>query len=176
MEGNVQQIHLLSYIRNVWRNSKFVFTFFKFPSDVPRNATVCRSVVAMETETSELFGKWMAAWLLIGDTPEIFNPTSQKFNMLPVSWKGRIQIGSSILLQPVNVRNACHIKYRRKTLLYIVKSGRKKDMSTNRSIIWHKPAIMSRESWVVNFPGESSELIIHNSTHLLVLFFLPPWL
>jgi hypothetical protein len=39
----------------------------------------------METEMSEVFGKWMAAWLLIGDTPEIFNPTSQKFNMLPVS-------------------------------------------------------------------------------------------
>jgi hypothetical protein len=39
----------------------------------------------METEASDVFRNWIAAWLLMGATPEIFNPTSQKFNMLPVS-------------------------------------------------------------------------------------------
>lgn len=88
-------------------------TFFRLPLDVPRNATVCRSVVAMETEVSDVLGKCMAAWLLIGATPEIFNPTSQKFNMLPVSWKEKkIQVSSNILLDLLNVRNVllCQIK------------------------------------------------------------------
>ena len=53
----------------------------------------------------------MAAWLLIGATPEIFNPTSQKFNMLPVSCNGRIKICSSTFLQPVHARNVRLIKY-----------------------------------------------------------------
>jgi hypothetical protein len=64
-----------------------VLTFFRLPLDVPRNATVCLSVTAMDTEASDVLEKCTAAWLLIGATPEIFSPTSQKFNMLPVSWK-----------------------------------------------------------------------------------------
>lgn len=38
-----------------------VLTFFRTPSLVPKNATVCRSVVAIETDVMEVLGKWMAA-------------------------------------------------------------------------------------------------------------------
>lgn len=65
-------------------------TFFKRPSLVPRKATVWRSTVAMVTEVRDVSGNWITAWFTIGVLPEIFSPTSQKFNMLPVDWNRKI--------------------------------------------------------------------------------------
>lgn len=54
------------------------------PTEEPRNITVCLSVVANVTDVIKVFGKWTAAEFVIGTTPEIFKPTSQKFKILPV--------------------------------------------------------------------------------------------
>lgn len=45
---------------------------------------MCRSVVANVTDVTRLFEKSIADVVLIGATPEIFSPTSQKFKIFPV--------------------------------------------------------------------------------------------
>lgn len=57
------------------------------PSFVPKNATVWLSVLAMVIEEMNVSGKCKIAWPVIGETPEIFSPTSQKLRMFPVVCK-----------------------------------------------------------------------------------------
>lgn len=69
------------------RDTKTKLTFLMFPCPVPKNATVCLSVVARVTAVREVLLKCKEACVLIGVTPEILRPTSQKFKMFPVLWK-----------------------------------------------------------------------------------------
>lgn len=62
----------------------YEITFLRIPVDVPKKIIVFLSVVAKVTEVIRCSGKFIAACVLIGTSPDIFKPTSQKFNIFPV--------------------------------------------------------------------------------------------